>query len=323
MPPSIDERLLHELKGRAEREHSFDRLRGRDLHFVVGDGVNVLSSGQPAKILRHVREGLVRLEEIPRLRIDQRDAARHVGEDLFVKDYFAFDSARRLALATGELAREPCADGGQDDQPDRREGDFVEKVADRFVGRSLRLLHYRHPPGRLDRAERIEVVMSIEMPGLRLTNLLDEGICDRRNRGRVRLEIVRKEGGAVLVDHLADRLVGKIGRAQTFPHPLHQDGDAQIADHRALGISDRTHDVRGHALVRQTRVDGGDVNRRSGCRLAPQVGGEFSGDFGFHGGNRGNEPAIRCRDEHAVDPRMRIEGLIQPFLRGNFRRSDR
>ena len=83
--------------------------------------------------------------KLPRLGIDERDAARHIGENLFIEDYFALDSARGFALATGELAREPCADGGQDDEPDREEGDFAEKVRDRFVGRSLQVAPLRLP----------------------------------------------------------------------------------------------------------------------------------------------------------------------------------
>ena len=60
-----------------------------------------------------------------RTRIDQGDAAGHIGEDLFVKDYFAFDAAAGLRLTTVEFPGEPCADGGQNKQPGHEKGDFV------------------------------------------------------------------------------------------------------------------------------------------------------------------------------------------------------
>src|SRR5438552_11488097 len=102
----IGEGLLHQLEWRAESKHFLDRFRRGDLHFVVARVVNVLFLWEGTEAFCHFAECLVSLKEMPRIWIDQGDAARHVSQDLFAKDHFAFDSSRSLGLSPGGLPRE-------------------------------------------------------------------------------------------------------------------------------------------------------------------------------------------------------------------------
>ena len=84
----------------------------RDFHLIVSRFVDVPAFRQLSETPRHLRERVVGLQEISRFRIDQGDAARHVGQDLFVKNHFALDAARRFGLASVKFSEKPRCDRG-------------------------------------------------------------------------------------------------------------------------------------------------------------------------------------------------------------------
>ena len=78
----------------------------------------------------------------------------------------------------------------------------------RFVSQGPRLLHYGHPTARFNRAERIEIALSLEMPAPALVDLFDQSfICLRRRRYGIWLEIAGKERHAVLIEDLKNKPV--------------------------------------------------------------------------------------------------------------------
>ena len=120
IPLWIGEGLLDQLKRRAESQHLLDRFRRARSSLRRSSRRRCLCLAADApKRFAISREGLVRLKEMPGIGIDQRDAARHVGQDFLVENDFAFDPARRLRLPPGEFSGEPGADRGQHNQPDR------------------------------------------------------------------------------------------------------------------------------------------------------------------------------------------------------------
>jgi hypothetical protein len=130
---TIEEGVFDELIRRSKPEDPLNRFARRDLHLVIGHLINVPALRQVAEPLCHVDERLVCLEKMARFRIDQRDSARHIRENLLVENYFALDSSRRFRLASGRLSSKPGHEGGDHDQPQRRDRDFIQQVPHRFV----------------------------------------------------------------------------------------------------------------------------------------------------------------------------------------------
>ncbi len=83
-------------------------------------------SGRFAETLGHVREGLVCLEKMVRLGVDQGDAARHVRQDFLVENDFALDPAGCFRLAAGHFSGEPGGDGRHDNQPEGGDRDLIQ-----------------------------------------------------------------------------------------------------------------------------------------------------------------------------------------------------
>src|SRR4029453_18988577 len=162
----VFQRVLDELKRCAKREHLLNGSRRSDLQIVVGRFGNFLTRRQIAETLRHMCKSVIRLEKTPRFRIDESDAAGHVGQDFFIKDDFALDAPLGFHLALIKPAAKPREHCRQSDQPGCQYRHSPKKIMDRFVGESLRLLYDRDPTSRFDRAERIEISALLEMPAL-------------------------------------------------------------------------------------------------------------------------------------------------------------
>ena len=73
----VEERLLDQLKGRSERKHFLDRSGRCDPDLGEGCFPDLFFRRQISQAPRHLSKGFVRLQELPRLGIDQGDAARH------------------------------------------------------------------------------------------------------------------------------------------------------------------------------------------------------------------------------------------------------
>ena len=149
----VFQRMLDQLEGRAKREHPVYCSRRRDFYIVVSGFSDFLAGRQISKTLRHLRERIVCLEKTARLRIDEGNTARHVGQDFFVEDNLPFDASLGFQLALVKPAAQPRDDGRKNDEPGRQHGHSCKKIVNRFVGQTLRLLHHRDPTGWLDRAE--------------------------------------------------------------------------------------------------------------------------------------------------------------------------
>src|SRR2546430_11920890 len=118
----VFQRVLDELERCSKREHSLDRSGGSNLHVVVGGFGDVVTGWQISEALRHVRKCVVRLEKTAGPRIEQGNATGQVGQDLFVKNEFAFDALRRFDLALLKTAAQACEDCRENKQtrwPDR------------------------------------------------------------------------------------------------------------------------------------------------------------------------------------------------------------
>ena len=115
-------------------EHFVDRLDRCDAHVLIGRFANFLFWWQIPKPSRHPLERFVRLEEAPCLGIDQRNAARHVGQDFVVKSDFALDARGRFSLSLVKLSGQPGNDSRRDNQPRREHSHSFEQIADRPVG---------------------------------------------------------------------------------------------------------------------------------------------------------------------------------------------
>ena len=84
---------------------------------------------------------------------------------------------------------------------------------DWFVSDCFWLLSHSHPAGRFDRTERIKIAPPLEMPAFAaLADLLHEDFALRRNGAGVRLKILREKCGAILIEYLAEGLIGELNR---------------------------------------------------------------------------------------------------------------
>ena len=289
----VREGLLHELKRRPEREHLLDRFRGRDLHRVVTRIENLPVFGQLAEAFRHIFKRLIGLQEVPRLGIDQGDAARHVRQDLLIENYFALDPPRRFGLASGKFSREPRRQRRENDEPDRRDRDLVPQIAQRFVGRRRWLLDDRHPAGRVDGREGIDVSVLFEISRFVFANLLNQRLGLRGNPAFCRREILREESVARLIEHLANRLVRELDRGKPAPDAFHQNRHAEKSNDASILCADRAHDVRAHALVGKPRMDRRNVNvRRCHRAFPPKIGREVLRERRRNGRQRCDQPAL-------------------------------
>src|SRR5207248_2526798 len=117
------------------------------------------------------------------------------------------------------------------------------------------LLSDSYPAGRFDRTERIKIAAPLEMPALALADILHQDFSLGRNRGGIWPKILREKCGAVLIEYLAEGLVGELNRGQTSPDSFHQHGDSEIADDCAIRGPHRADDVGRHALIRQALMD--------------------------------------------------------------------
>src|SRR6266403_2371157 len=141
----VFQRVLNQLKRWSKREHSLDRSGGSNLHVVVGGFRDVVTGWQISEALRHVRKCVVRLEKTAGPRVDEGNATGHVGQDLFVKDDFAFDALRRFDLALIISAAEPREDCRENNQPSCQDSHSCQEVTNRPLGETFRLLYYRDP----------------------------------------------------------------------------------------------------------------------------------------------------------------------------------
>src|SRR5207245_4658382 len=99
------ERLLDQLKRCPKREDFLDRFRRSNLYIVVGCFGDVAPGGHISKALRHLRKSLVGLKKTSRNRIDKSNPTRHVGENFFAENNFAFDAPGGFGLAPIQLVR--------------------------------------------------------------------------------------------------------------------------------------------------------------------------------------------------------------------------
>jgi len=131
-------------------------------------------SGSSPETFRHLRERLIRLEEMAGFRIDQRDPARHVCQDFFVENNFALNPPRGFGLPPRHSSGEPGCDRSHDDQPQRRDRDLVQQIPDRFVGDGFRLLDVRDPTRGVDGGKRIQVPVALDRAGFQGANFVDD-----------------------------------------------------------------------------------------------------------------------------------------------------
>src|SRR5262249_30098376 len=90
-----------------------------DFYIVVSGFSDLLAWRQISKTLRHLRERVVCLEKTARLRIDQGNTARHVGQDFFVEDNLPFDASFGFQLVLVKAAAKPRKYGSENDEPSR------------------------------------------------------------------------------------------------------------------------------------------------------------------------------------------------------------
>ena len=164
------------MKRRAEGEHFFDRFGRRDLYFVVGGIEHISIFRKLAEAHGHSGKGIVRLQEAARHRIDQRDAGRHVGQNLLVKNNFAFDPARRFGLAAIKSSSQSRSERGSGDQPTDKDGCLAEQVVHRFVSDGFRLSDHRYPTGGLKGGKRVKIPVALDMAVLFTLNLLQRAV---------------------------------------------------------------------------------------------------------------------------------------------------
>ena len=218
----VFERLLNRLERRSKVKHFLQRFARRDLYLVVGFLSDITARGQVPKTARHLCESIVHLDKMTRHRIDQCDAARNVGEDFLTEHDFPLNAPRRFHLAPVEFAPQPGKHRRQRDQPRGEESHSLKQIVHRFIGDGLRLFHNGEPAGRFDRTEGIKIPLPLEMPALALADLFHQKPAFGRNGSGVRLRSFRKNGGAVLIDHFAKRLVSEFNGGQTASHSFHK-----------------------------------------------------------------------------------------------------
>ena len=155
---------------------------------------------------------------------------------------------------------------------------------DRFVGEAFRLLHYRDPTGGLDRTERIEVPVLLEMPDLVLADLLDQHATFGGGRAGVWLKIIREKRNAVLIEHLEQEPIGEFDRGQASANSFHEDRVTNVAEDRPVGRAHCGHDIGDQTLVRQSWMHWrNNCFVRSGRLLAPVTGPEVLTDHLWRG----------------------------------------
>src|SRR5206468_5283311 len=108
------------------------------------------------------------------LGVNESDTARHVRQDLFVKDDFTLDASPGFHLALIKPAAKPREDRCQNDQPSGQHSHSSEKVMNWFVGDRFRLLYNCDPASRFNGTERIKIPVSLEMPALILADFIDQ-----------------------------------------------------------------------------------------------------------------------------------------------------
>ena len=132
---------------------------------------------------RHLPERFVCLEETPRLGIDQRNAARHVGQDLVVEDNFALDPCRRFSLPPVKLSGQPG-----NDSPSRRSASVASTVIlssrsrDWLIGDGAWLLDHRDPAGRLNGRGGIEFSSLLDVSAFVGADVVNERLRGVGNR---------------------------------------------------------------------------------------------------------------------------------------------
>src|SRR4029453_6048402 len=170
----VFQRLLDELKWGSKGKYSLNRIGWSNLHVIESGFRNIVTGRQIPEALRHVRKSVVCLKKTARLRIDKGYAARHVRQNLFVKDDFAFDTLPNLHLPLIKSGAKPREDRCENNQPRRQDGHSSEQIVNRFIGQASRLLDYGDPTGRFDRAEGIKISLPLEMPALALPDLFEQ-----------------------------------------------------------------------------------------------------------------------------------------------------
>ena len=89
------------------------------------------------------------------------------------------------------------------------------------------------------------------------------------------MEIVREKRRAVLIDDLADGLVGEFSRREAPAHPLDQNREAEVADDGVIRRMKGADNLGRQSVVRQSRMNRGDVNRHVLRLFPPEIGGEL------------------------------------------------
>src|SRR5438445_13828018 len=200
--------MFNKLKCRSKVTSPLNCPGRRNLHLLVGSFRDVATSWHIAKTLRHVSKGIVGMEKTAGSRIDESDSAGHVGQHFLVEDDFALQTLFGFHLPLVIPAAQPCEDRSEDDQPGCQHSHSSQKIMYRFVSQGPGLLHYGHPTARFNRAERIEIAMSLEMPAFALADLFYQSFICLRCRGYgIWLEIAGKKRHAVLIEYLKNKAI--------------------------------------------------------------------------------------------------------------------
>ena len=112
-----------------------------------------------------------------------------------------------------------------------------------LVGETFRLHNYRDPTGRFDGAERIKIAVPLEVPALALADLIDQNPPFGRSRFGVRLKISGKKRGAVLIEHLEKKPIGKLDCRQAPTDSFHEDRDSNITEDRPVWPANHADDI--------------------------------------------------------------------------------
>src|SRR5438067_345637 len=200
--------MFNQLKWRSKAKHLLNCPGRSNLHIIVRRFRDVLTSWHIAKTLRHVGKSIIGMEKTAGSWIDESDSAGHVGQHFFVEDDFTLQTLFGFQLSLVIPAAQPCEDRGEDDQPGCQHSHSSQKIMNRFVSQGPRLLYYSHPTARINRAERIEIALSLEMPAPALANLFDQSFICLRCRGYgIWLEIAGKKRHAVLIEYLKNKAI--------------------------------------------------------------------------------------------------------------------
>src|SRR5205807_6552734 len=149
----------------------------------------------------------------------------------------------------------------------------------RLVSDRLRLRYYGQPVGCFERIERVNSAVTGDVPILFFPNFGNQPGLTASTRLGVRFEIGSEKRETALVNDLTDGTISESNRGEAASHPLHQNRSANIAQRLTIPRPDGTDNVRDHATVDWSLVDG---RNKCGCCCIgpsfPDVGVEMLSD---------------------------------------------